>query len=313
VKSPPEVSVCLTSFNRGRHISKTLDSLLAQDFEDFELLIQDDCSTDDTADVCREYERRDSRVHFARNHINLGMPGNLNAVLARARGEFVANLHDGDIFQPGLLRKWRQALRDTKAAFAFCALEFLDGHGLSDHIEFYPFESTIERGVLVAYMLERFGSPVWGTVMARRACYEKHGYFDPRYSWISDVEMWMRLNLHYPVAYVGEPLIRLLPHEPDRPYASVNWELQRALVDMRRQIAEQYYGRDTPAMRSYLERLGRLQDKTWLFLAGACLKRRQWHKCRDACRAFRSSGRRRLRLAGLALSPLLCLSGRIHG
>ena len=301
MNSAPEVSICLTSFNRGRYIAKTLDSLLTQDFHDFELLVQDDCSTDDAEDVCREYERRDSRVHFVRNRTNLGMPGNLNAVIARARGEFVANLHDGDIYRPDLLQRWRLALRDTEAAFVFCALEFVGHDGFQIQVDVHPFGPMFERGALVAYMLERFGSPVWGTVMARRSCYEKLGYFNPEYSWISDVEMWMRLNLHYPVAYVAVPLIQLTPHEPDRPYASLNWDLECAAVRMRHRIAERYFAGNAPALQAYLARFGRAQDRRWLFLAASSLRRGDWRKSLEACRVFRSSSRTALRLAGHSL------------
>lgn len=303
----PEISICLTSYNRGCQISKTLDSLLAQDFSDFELLIQDDCSSDNTEEVCRTYERRDSRVRFVRNPTNLGMPGNLNAVVARARGDFVANLHDGDIYRADLLRRWRQSLQETGGAFVFNALQFVDHDGTDRGTDVHPFGPRIERGALVAYMLERFCSPVWGTVMARRRCYEELGYFDPEYSFIADVEMWMRMNLSHPVAYVPEPLIQLTPHEPDRPYASVNWDLERAAVTMRHRTAERYFDGDSKALRAYLARFGRVQDRRWLFLAASCVKMGEWRKVFEASKLFRCSSRRVLRTAGLALVPLTWL------
>src|SRR6478735_5455523 len=92
------VSVCLTTYNRASLLPGTLDSILAQRFADFELIIGDDCSTDGTEELCRAYARRDSRVRYVRNERNLRMPGNLNSALQRATGEYVANLHDGDVY-----------------------------------------------------------------------------------------------------------------------------------------------------------------------------------------------------------------------
>jgi len=65
------VSICLTTYNRASVLSQTIDSLLTQTFSDFELIINDDCSTDDTKQVCRDYETRDKRVKYYCNTHNL--------------------------------------------------------------------------------------------------------------------------------------------------------------------------------------------------------------------------------------------------
>ena len=79
--------------------------------------------TDETEAVCREYVERDSRFSYlpTRNSRNLGMPANLNAGLRRTRCEFVANLHDGDIYAPTLIEKWRTALIPLIPAPASCS------------------------------------------------------------------------------------------------------------------------------------------------------------------------------------------------
>ena len=80
-----QVSLCLTAFNRAHLLPGTLDSILVQSFPDFELIINDDCSKDQTQEVCLEYMQRDSRIKYFRNETNLNMPGNLNAALRRAK------------------------------------------------------------------------------------------------------------------------------------------------------------------------------------------------------------------------------------
>jgi len=91
----PRVSVLLTSYNREKYIAASIESVLAQTFEDFELLITDNQSTDASVDIARAYERLDSRVRVIVNERNLGQFGNRNRAAAHARGEFL-KYHDSD-------------------------------------------------------------------------------------------------------------------------------------------------------------------------------------------------------------------------
>lgn len=284
--------------------------MLGQSFGDFELLIQDDSLGDEVESICREFEKGDSRVRYRRNQQNLGMPGNLNAAIARANAPLIANLHDGDVFRRDLLEKWVEAIEAEKAAFVFNTYETIDADG--QHLRYFhaPFGRRLEQRELVQYMLERFDSPVWGTVMARRSAYDAVGLFNPRYSWIADVEMWMRLNLHYAVAYVPEPLMSLTPHESDRPYARVNWYLERAAVDMRAEIAAQFYGNDGQELRAYKRRLESMKTRRWAWTAGHCIRRGHWDALEDGLQMFRADSGGLLRGMAMLGSPLIRLIGR---
>ena len=102
----PKVSVVLTTYKRAHLLPATIDSILAQTFRDFELVISDDCSPDETEKGGREYERSDARVRYRRGAKNVGMPGNLNAGILATSGEYIANLHDGDEYDPTLIERW---------------------------------------------------------------------------------------------------------------------------------------------------------------------------------------------------------------
>src|ERR1700694_558811 len=118
--SAPKVSVILTTFNRASVLGQTIEDILNQTFSDFELLIADDCSSDDTRDVCAGYAKQDKRIRYQRNQVNRGMPDNLNLAIQASVGEYVANLHDGDKYDQTLLEKWKEALdRAPNAAFVF--------------------------------------------------------------------------------------------------------------------------------------------------------------------------------------------------
>jgi hypothetical protein len=91
----PVVSVLLTSYNRERYIASAIQSVLAQTFGDFELLVTDDCSTDGTADIARSFERLDTRVRVVVNERNLGQFGNRNRTAELARAPLL-KYHDSD-------------------------------------------------------------------------------------------------------------------------------------------------------------------------------------------------------------------------
>jgi glycosyltransferase involved in cell wall biosynthesis len=206
-----KVSVVLTTYNRAAVLSRTIEEILAQTLGDFELIVSDDNSTDATPEVAQAYARRDARVRYRRNARNLGMPGNLNAGLAEAGGAYVANLHDGDFHAKDLLEKWAGRLDDCdRAAFVFNAYGEVDAAGRPVTIYREPLAPCQRGGEFlrrIMFRRWRFGCPVRGTVMARRRVYEELGFFQPRFGFCSDVDMWMRMAATHHVAYVDEPLI----------------------------------------------------------------------------------------------------------
>ncbi len=220
-----KVSICITTYNRADSLPLTLDSILQQSFKDFELIISDDNSTDATQEVCKTFCEKDSRIKYYRNPQNLKMPGNLNNAISRASGEYIANLHDGDVYRDDLIQKWCSLLdKHSDALFVFNQYMGYDKHGKL-HIDDHKLEEVNEGTVLFEHYLKTLTSATWGTVMARRSAYEKFGLFNAEYGFISDVEMWMRLGLHGKVCYVNEPLIELTQREKSHPYFLPHWKV----------------------------------------------------------------------------------------
>ncbi len=209
----PKISVCLLTYNRAKYLPQTLDTIIAQSFRDFELIISDNCSTDNTQQVCLRYAKKDARIKYRRNERNLGMTGNLNACISVASGKYIANLFDGDLYDTTLLEKWLSVLEAyPQAAFVFNAYCELGTNGKERKVyteslpKCFPGQVLLEN---IYFKRWRFDSPVFGTVMARRLVYEEAGFFDERFGFFSDVDMWMRLAERYHVGYINEPLITL--------------------------------------------------------------------------------------------------------
>ena len=102
---PPTVSVGLPVYNGEKYLPNALTRLLEQEFEDFELIVSDNASTDATEAICREFVARDRRVRYHRNAVNVGLAANHNQVFSLARGQFFKwSAYDDDFPRPMLAR-----------------------------------------------------------------------------------------------------------------------------------------------------------------------------------------------------------------
>jgi len=99
----PRVSIGLPVYNGENFLKEALDSILNQTFEDFELIISDNASTDRTEEICREYLAKDSRIRYYRNSQNLGAAGNYNRVFDLSRGEYFKWAAHDDVCAPEYL------------------------------------------------------------------------------------------------------------------------------------------------------------------------------------------------------------------
>lgn len=101
----PRVSIGLAVYNGEKYLAQTLDSLLAQTFQDFELIISDNASTDHTGEICLSYKGRDERIHYIRNETNLGAAVNYNRVFELSSAEYFRWSTYDDLFAPESLAR----------------------------------------------------------------------------------------------------------------------------------------------------------------------------------------------------------------
>ena len=99
----PKVSIGVPVYNGQRYLETALDALLAQTYTDFELLIQDNASTDDTGNICRQYEQQDPRVKYVRNNVNVGAAENYNLVFRRSQGKYFKWAAHDDLCAPDFI------------------------------------------------------------------------------------------------------------------------------------------------------------------------------------------------------------------
>ena len=204
----PKVSVILTTYNRAKFLREAIQSVLNQEFTEFELLICDNASPDETEQVVRSFT--DHRIRYFRHPSNIGAFGNGKFGLARARGQYVTVFHDDDVMGPAHLAEAVRVLDEhPNVGFVHCKYNYINGDGVqipglgypADHDEDFIadghsyFERLVAKGNCVCCP----------TVVARRECHERLGPPDERLPCTNDYELWMRWSLFYDVAYLKAP------------------------------------------------------------------------------------------------------------
>jgi glycosyltransferase involved in cell wall biosynthesis len=208
----PRVSVCIPTYKGARTIGAAMDSVLAQTFADFELIVVDDGSPDHTAAVVSE--RRDDRIRLVRNPGNLGPQGNWNRCLELARGDCIKLLPHDDLLHPECLARQLQVLDDDvggAVALVCCARDVIgpDGRVLLRARGFpgAP-QGPMTRDDVLRQCLRRgtnlIGEP--GAVLFRRELAQRIGGFDMRHPYVIDLEYWLRLLQHGQAWYSPEAL-----------------------------------------------------------------------------------------------------------
>jgi glycosyltransferase involved in cell wall biosynthesis len=143
----PRVSIGLPVYNGGELLSEALDSLLAQEFDDFELIISDNASTDQTEEVCREYSKRDRRIIYHRRDRNYRATNNFVHVFGMARGEYFMFAAHDDRWHPRFIAACIKVLEANNAlVFATPRVQFLTPEGTPCE-RYYPVLHTVNMGL----------------------------------------------------------------------------------------------------------------------------------------------------------------------
>ncbi|SIT06971.1 Glycosyltransferase involved in cell wall bisynthesis [Roseivivax lentus] len=126
----PKLSIGLPVYNGENYLAESVQSILDQDFEDFELIISDNASTDGTGEICQTFAAKDSRIRYIRQESNLGAAPNYNLVVELARGPYFKwQAHDDNLL-PGFLSHCMTAMQlDADAVLAYPMTSVIDGSG----------------------------------------------------------------------------------------------------------------------------------------------------------------------------------------
>jgi glycosyltransferase involved in cell wall biosynthesis len=142
----PRLSIGLPVYNGENYLAESLDALLGQSYEDFELIISDNASTDGTADICRRYGKQDSRIRYIRQPRNIGLVPNHNVVLEQARGELFKGASNDDLYARDLLKCCVEALDEyPQVVLAHSWTAMIDDSGAVTKAAPYPLATASSR------------------------------------------------------------------------------------------------------------------------------------------------------------------------
>jgi glycosyltransferase involved in cell wall biosynthesis len=200
----PNVSVIIPTYNRSDHLRAAILSVLGQTYQDFEVIVVDDASTDDTADMVRNI--RDPRVRYVRHSTNRREAETRNTGVRSAIGEYIAFLDDDDEWLPQKLQREVELLEKSPAEVGGVYTGCLNVDRSSGRVRGRVVPT--KRGNILEDMAVKnwVGTP--STVLFRRECFARVGLFDESIAFGVDYDMWIRIAAAYRIEYISEPLVK---------------------------------------------------------------------------------------------------------
>lgn len=208
----PQISVIMPVLNRADLVGFSVESILAQTFSDWELVISDGGSQDATVDVLHHYADTDKRIRIYSD------PGTTtvecrNAILQRVRGEFLANLDSDDVALPERLEKQMLYLNaNPDLAGTGSAFEFIDGNGVKITVDKYPMRLT-DADALRRRQMEGWNCFVHSTMLIRRNAVEAIGGYRNVFIRAEDDDFFLRLLTKHRLANMPDCLVRYRWHD----------------------------------------------------------------------------------------------------
>ena len=208
MSSIPPISVLLAVYNGGRYLRAAIDSILAQTFREFEFIIIDDGSTDDSSAVLAEYAAKDSRIRLV-SRPNKGLTATLNEGLALARGEFLARMDADDIALPQRFERQIAYLRGhPECVLLGSRVMLVDPEGLPIR----PWCHQLEHADIDAAHLNRGWPVVHPAVMMRTDAVRRVGAYRDKYNTLEDLDLFLRLAEVGKLANLPEILLHYRQH-----------------------------------------------------------------------------------------------------
>jgi glycosyltransferase involved in cell wall biosynthesis len=224
VQALPLVSVCIPAYNAELTLAETLDSILAQDYPNLDIVVSDNQSTDGTKTIIQNYAEHGVRycTPGKRPEWAVNLPSyvgayiNSNFVMSQARGEYLCLFHSDDLYEPSIVRQQAeimQAYPNVGAVFTRMRMIGDDGHpikmGLSKLPKMLHEHPIFDFATLLNETLNLFNFLPTPSVMLRRSTIERIGGFDERQFFTSsDLEMWLRIAYQgYEIAFIDQPLL----------------------------------------------------------------------------------------------------------
>ena len=252
----PKVSIGLPLYNTGKYLKQTIESILDQTFEDFELIICDNASTDNSAEIVKEF--KDKRIRFYQNDKEIPGVENWNKCVDLAKGELVALFHSDDVYEPTIIEEEVAAFKKNPSLGAVFTLgNWIDENGkkvgeftLDPYLKgktvfnFYEMLTHLLRGASTIM--------VCPTVMVPKKIYQEVGKYR-QIKWVFDYEYYLRILEKYDIAIINKNLINYRKHAEQ---GTANWLNKRTEMDETFNLIDKFLKKykDSPLLKEHLSK-----------------------------------------------------------
>lgn len=198
------VSIVLPVYNGEKYLRESIDSVLAQTYQNWELLVIDDCSSDHTAEIVASYLNHDKRIKYYKNEYNLRLPKNLNKGFSYAIGDYLTWTSDDNRYLPTAIQRMVEELdKDNDIQFVFASCRIIDEKG--KEIEFFTVNSNSPKLIVGI-------NSVGACFLYTRKVYKAIGDYDSNYELVEDFDYWQRVYSRFKMMGISEILYQYRIH-----------------------------------------------------------------------------------------------------
>lgn len=196
------VSIVLPVYNGERYLASAIESVLNQTYQNIELILVNDCSTDSTEEIIQSYASKDPRIVYLKNEVNLKLPASLNRGFSAAKGQYLTWTSDDNLYMPTALARMTEFLEQhPKTALVYCDMDEINDSG------------TVTRRITVGEPDRLlYVNTVGACFMYRKQAAEVVGEYDPNCFLVEDYEYWLRFYLAFQISPLHECLYQYRFH-----------------------------------------------------------------------------------------------------
>lgn len=270
----PLVSICIPTYNSVKYIEETLKSIISQTYENIEIIIGDNASTDNTEKVVNEIIGNSNRkIQYYKNKENLGYSGNCNKMISVAKGEYVAIYHSDDIYEPNIIERQVELLENNKTlAGCFTKFSMIDSYGNEKNSRNYKITKSVSSAItqynysdFIYMLLKHFCNPFFcPSSMIRKRNYLEIGGYDEQVTITEDQDMWLRLLNQNDLAIINEKMVRYRIHSEQGSaiYSDTSRKDISPMVSHLSRHLQKKFGKDeySKIYKTKIDRLGAIDD-----------------------------------------------------
>jgi len=227
----PKVSIVLPTYNGSKYIRQSIDSCLSQSYTNIELIVVDDGSTDQTAEIIKSY--KDPRIRYIRNEKNMRLPRSLNIGFAATGGEYVTWTSDDNYYAPQAIEVMLEYLAGNHFDFVYCNyyLVRVKGENTPDIMII-----KLPRNPSASF---RYTNPIRACFLYTRKVMETTGGYDPEMELVEDYDYWIRISKNFIMHHLDQPLY-YYRDQPASLYNTRVWDMRvvKLLLRMKHDVAD---------------------------------------------------------------------------